>query len=91
MLCPAHHHDGGDYIVFFIAARDSEPWNVSDIDSRDILHLHRNTIELAQDHFFDVINLVAFGEIIIASAIDQADATDVDRLLADSGSHALRH
>ena len=57
---------------------------IAHIDLRDILHQHRNAVRLGQDDVLDVIDLVALGQIIVAAVVNQADAADVDGLLADA-------
>ena len=38
---------------------------------------------MPEDDLLDVIDLVALGQIVVATVIDQSDAADVDGLLAD--------
>ena len=66
-----------------IATGDAQPRHEADINFRYVLDLNRHAIGLGQDDVLDVIDLVALGEIVAAAVVDQADAADVDRLLAD--------
>ena len=83
VLGPPHHHDRGGDIVVVIPARDSKPRHVTDGNPRDVLDLDRQPVRLGQDDVLDVLDLVALGDIVGAAAIDQSDAADIDRLLAD--------
>jgi len=79
-----HHHDGHHHVVIVILASDAEPRHVADRDLGDVLHLHRDAVKLGQHHVLDVLSPVALGQIFVAAAVQQADAANVDGLLANS-------
>ena len=83
MLCPIHYHNGRHHIVVSIAAALAQPWHIAHVDLRNVFHQDRNAVRLREDDIFDVIDLPALGQIGSAPAVDQADAADIDRLLAD--------
>ena len=83
VLRPVHDHDRGDDVVVVVAAGDAEPRHVADIDAGHILHLNRDAVHLGQDDVLDVVDLVSLSEIVGAAVVDQSDAADVHRLLAD--------
>ena len=66
-----------------VAPRFAEPRRVPDIDRGDVLHLHGNAVELGENDVLDVAHVIALGQILGAAAVHQADAADVDGLLAD--------
>ena len=80
---PVHDHDGRDHIVFVVAAGLAEPRHVADIDLGDVLDRHRHAVRLRQHDFLDVADPVTLGQIGIAAVVQQTDAADVDRLLAE--------
>ena len=84
LLHAAHHHDGRHHVVLLVAAANPEPRHVAHLHLRDVLHQHGNAVRLGQDDVLDVIDLVALGQIICAAVVNQADAADVDGLLADA-------
>ena len=62
---------------------DSQARHITDGNVRDILDLDRKTARLGQDDVLDILDLVALGDVVGAAAVDQSDAADIDRLLAD--------
>ena len=80
----AHDHDGQGHVVFVVLAGDAEPRHVADRNLGDILDLYRHAVDLSQHDILDVADPPTLGQIGVAAAIHQADAADVDRLLADS-------
>ena len=62
---------------------DAKARHIADRNRGDILDLDRKTVRLAQDDVLDVLDLVALGDVVGAAAVDQSDAADIDRLLAD--------
>jgi hypothetical protein len=78
-----HHDDRGGDVVVMIAPGDAEPRHVADLDVGDVLDLHRDAVFLGQHDVPDVVDLVTLGQVVIAAVVDQPDAADVDRLLAD--------
>ena len=65
-----------------VASGYAEPWNVAHRHLRDILDLDRHAVDLGEDDVLDVGDAATLGKIVIAAGIDQADAANVDRLLA---------
>ena len=61
---PVHHHDGGDDIVFVVAAGLAEPGHVADIDLRDVLDLYRHAVRLRQHDVLDVLDPVTLRQIV---------------------------
>ena len=49
----------------------------------DVLHPHRYAVGLGEHHILDVVDLVPFGQVVVPAVVDQPDAPDIDRLLAD--------
>ncbi len=80
---PAHDHDTRHRVVILVPAPNAQPGAIADRDFRDVLDPDRNAVLLAQDNIFDVIHLVALHQIVVAPVVDQPDAPDVDRLLAN--------
>ena len=76
------HHDGADHVVLVVAAQNAQPWPVAHRYVSDVLHQNGNAVALGQDHIFDVVDFVALGQIVVAAIVDQADAANVDGLLA---------
>ena len=66
-----------------ITAGNAESRHVADVDTGDILDQDWEPIVLAQYDILDVVDVITLGQIVIAAAVDQADAADVYRLLAD--------
>src|SRR5208283_5577087 len=66
-----------------ISPSDTEPWHIADFHLRDVLDLHGNAVDLGQDHILYVRGPIPLGQILIAAAVDQANAADIDRLLAN--------
>src|SRR5262249_51241963 len=54
-----------------------------DIDRGDVLDGHRDAVLLGQNNVLDVLDSMPLGQIGRTAAVDQADAADVHRLLAD--------
>ena len=79
-----HHHDGPDDIVLSVAAQNAQSRPVADRHLANILHQHRDAVDLGQHHVFDVADLVALGQIIVAAVVNQPDAADIDGLLANA-------
>ena len=79
----AHDDDRQGNVVVVIPAGDAEPRHVADRDLGDILDLDRNAVDLREDDILDVVDVPALGQILVAAAIEQPDAADVHRLLAD--------
>ena len=67
-----HQHDAGDDVGPVVAAGDAEPGRVADLDLGDVGHQHRHAALLGQHDIADVVHRG-----------DDADAADIDRLLAD--------
>ncbi len=80
---PVHHDDRRGDVVIVVAPGDAEPRHVTDVDFGDVPDLDRDAVHLAEDDIVDVVDLVALGQIVGAAVVDQPDAADVDRLLAD--------
>ena len=78
-----HHHDRGDDIVLFVAAGFAEPRHVADPDIGHVPDFHRHAVGLRQDDIFDVFDVVALGQVLVAAAVEEADAADIDGLLAE--------
>ncbi len=83
-----HDHDRRDDVVFEVAPGLAEPRHVADIDLRDVLDRHRHAVGLRQDDVLDVADLVALRQVVGAAAVDEADAADIDRLLAETDGAA---
>src|SRR3984885_23974 len=83
VLGSSHHHDGGGDVIVVTPAADTKPRHKTDGDAGDVLDLDRQAVHLGQDDIFDVLDLVALGDVVGAAAIDEPDAADVDRLLPD--------
>src|ERR1700683_2099614 len=77
-----HHHDGRGDIVLVVAAGYAQPRDVPDLDISDILHLDRDPVYLCEHDILDVVDPIPLGQIFVAAVVYQADATDIDRLLA---------
>ena len=67
-----HDHDAGDHIVAPVSACASQARHVPNLNLRDVFDQDRHAIVLAEHHIADVVNVA-----------QQADAANVDRLLAD--------
>ena len=80
---PVHDEDGGHGVVIVIAAGFAEPGHVAHIDLRHILDLYGHAVELAECNILNVFDTAAEDEIGVAAVVDQANAADVYRLLAD--------
>src|SRR5580700_2899500 len=78
-----HHHDGPDNIILPVSAQNPQPWPVTDRHLANILHQHRDTVDLIQHHVLDVAYLVALRQIIVTAIINQSDSTDIDGLLSN--------
>src|SRR6516225_6013670 len=83
MLGSPHYDDGCHNIVFAVSASNAEARHVTDRNICDILDLDGQAARLGQDDVFDVLHVVAVRHNLVAAAIDQPDAADVDRLLPD--------
>src|SRR5208282_5668515 len=83
VLGAAHDDDGGGDVVVVVASGNAEARHIADGDLAEIPDLDRHAIDLRQDDFFDVLDLVALDQIVVAAVVDQADAANIDRLLAD--------
>src|SRR4029077_5290686 len=83
VLGPTHDHDRGGDVVVVIPARYSKPRHETHGNAGHVLDLDRQAIRLSEDDVLDVLNLVTLGNVFGAAVVDQADATDVDRLLPD--------
>src|ERR1700742_5095978 len=83
MLGASHHHDGGGDVVIMVPARDAEPRHVADRHIGDVLDLDREPVGLGQDDVLDGLHMVAVGGVGGPAAVDEANAADIDRLLAD--------
>src|SRR5271165_1001272 len=89
MQSPVHHHYSRNSVIVSIPARLAKPRHVANIDPCNILDLHWHVIELAERDILDVFDVAAVGQIGSAAGIDETDAPDVHRLLADvDGSRA---
>src|SRR5262249_24964918 len=64
----------------------SEPRQVPNIDLRYMLDLNGNTIRLRQYDIFDVVDLVTLRQVLSASAVQEANPTDVHGLLTEINS-----
>ena len=83
VLGSAHHDDGGGDVVLVVAAGDAEARDVADGHVGNVLDSDGDAAGLVQDHVLDVLDVVALGQVVVATVVDQADAADVHRLLAD--------
>ena len=83
MISSAHDDDCQCDIVIMILAGDSKPRHIAHCDLGDVFHLHRNAVRLGEHDILDVVDVPALGEIAAAAAVEQTDAADIDRLLAD--------
>ena len=72
-----------DHVVLVIAAGDAEPRHEADVDARHVLDQHRHAVVLAEHDVLDILDVIALRQIVVAAVVDQPDAADVDRLLAD--------
>ena len=78
-----HHHNRGDNIGFAVASRLAQPGDVANVDLCYVLQLYGHAIGLRQRDILDVLDLAPLGQVQGPAAVDQADAPDIDRLLAD--------
>ncbi len=79
-----HHHDRGDHVILFVTAGLAEPRHVADADIGHVLDFHRHAVGLRQHDVLDVFDVVALGQVLIAAAVQEADAADIDGLLAEA-------
>ena len=79
-----HHHDRPNHVVLLVFPQNAEPWPVADGNLGDVANQHRYTVDLGQNHIVDIVNLVTLPQIIIATIVNEADAADIDGLLANS-------
>src|SRR5215469_5029117 len=66
-----------------IPAGDSKPRHIAHCDLGDVLHLYRNAVRLREHDILDVVDVPALSQIAAAAAVEQTDAADIHRLLAD--------
>ena len=78
-----HHYDRSHHIVAVVLAQNAEPGPKPDGHLADIPNQHRHSVRLGENNILDVIDLVTLPQIIIAAIINQADAADIDGLLAN--------
>src|SRR6516225_3811334 len=83
VLGSSHHDDGCHNIVVAISAGNAEARHVTDRNVCDVLDLDGQAARLGQDDVFDVLHVVTIRHNLVAAAIDQPDAADIDRLLPD--------
>src|ERR1700730_2979728 len=83
VLGAPHHDDRRGDVVLLLSPRDAEPRHKADRDRGDVLDLDRQPARLGENDILDILDFVAFGDVVGAAGVDQADAADVDRLLAD--------
>src|SRR6516225_4869846 len=56
---------------------------MSDGDFCDVLYENRHTVRLSEDDVFEILDLVAFGQIVGAAVINETHPPNVDGLLTD--------
>ena len=78
-----HDDDRQRHVVVVIAAGDAEARHEAHRHRRDILDSDGDGVDLGHDDILDVLDPVAFQNIVIAAVIEQTDAADVHGLLAD--------
>ncbi len=78
-----HHHDRQRHIVVMILARDAKSRHEPDRDLGNVLDGDRSAVDLGQHNLLDIPDPIALGQIVGSATVDQPDAADVDRLLAD--------
>ncbi len=83
VLGPSHDDDRGRDVVILVPAGNAEPRDIADRNLGDILDLDRKPARLGEDDIFDILDVIALGDVVGTAGIDQADAADVDGLLAN--------
>ena len=78
-----HHHDRRHHVVFVVAAGLAKSGNVTDRDLGNVLDVNRDAVGLTQDDILDVFDVVTLRQVSGPAAVHQADAANVDGLLAD--------
>jgi hypothetical protein len=78
-----HDDDGRHHVVLLVASGFAEARNVPNVDLGHVLDEDRNTFRLGEENVLDVLDAIALRQIGGAPAIHQADAANVDGLLAD--------
>src|ERR1019366_8647553 len=82
VVSAAHDDDRGGHIVVVVLPYDTQARHVADVAASHVLDQHRHAIGLRQYNILDVGDVVALGQIVSSAAVDEADAANVDRLLA---------
>ena len=88
MQRPVHDDDGSDHIVLFVTAGFAEPRHVADKDVGHILDLDRHAVRLRKHNVLNVVDVIALNQVVVAAAVQKADAADIDRLLAKTDGTA---
>ena len=87
-----HDQDRRDDVVVIVPARLAEPRHVADAHLRHVLDLNRHAVELAKRNVLEVADLAPEDQVRVAAIVDQADAPNCHRLLADvDGARANIH
>src|SRR5580704_4694149 len=82
VLGAPHHDDRGRDVGLVVASGNAQPRHETDFDLGHVLDQDRYPVRLAEHDVFDIGYSTALCQIVVAAGIDQADASDVDRLLA---------
>src|SRR5262249_4343045 len=78
------HHDNSQWrVIRAIAASDTEPRHEAHRYLGDVLHLHRDAVDLSEYDVLDVVDLPTQGQIRLATAVEQSNAANIHGLLAD--------
>jgi len=83
VLQSMHDDDRQRHVVVAITASYAEPGHEAHGYGRDILDSDWNGVDLGHDDIFNVLDPVAFQNIVVASVIEQTDASNVHGLLAN--------
>ncbi len=77
-----HHDDGRDNIVLIVSPHLAKPRRITDRDLGDVFDEYRDAVALPERNILDVFDVIALCEVVGAAGVHQADATNVDGLLA---------
>ena len=84
LLVAIHHNDRADDIISWSRPMTPRRGRLPIITVATSRTRIGTPFVLRQDDVLDVVDSVALSQVIVASVIDQADTTDVDRLLPDT-------
>ena len=79
----ARDDDRHCHVIVMVLAHDAGPRDVAHVHPGYVLDQHRRAIALSEHDIFDVRDVAPLGDIVGTAVVDEPDAADVRRLLAD--------